>query len=175
VNLLADYRTIFGLSAPYLTAVGTQQSSSLSSHSVQAGASVGFLTNGPDSFGFHLFLAWAYRGMSASEATLPSASAQGPAIRPEFHIPFGHGVVTLRLAPELILIISATATLPQNVAGLQAVGFAFGGEASLDVRVSKAVKLSVLFRESQGSVASGWGTSMLENERYILGRVMLHL
>lgn len=174
VNLLAEYRTLFGLSAAYATPTGSA-SSSLSSHSVFAGASLGLLTNGPDSFGFHVYLGWGYRGLSASEAVLPSASAQGPAIRPELHIPFGSGVVTLRLAPEFILIVSATATLPQNVNGLQPIGFAYGGEASLDFKISKAVKLSVLFRESQGTVASGWGTSMMENERYAIGRLMLHL
>jgi hypothetical protein len=175
VNLLAAYRTVFGLSAPFQTAVGATAESSLTTHSVLAGASVGYLSNGPDSFAFHLFLAWAYRSMTAAETTLPSASIQGPTIRPEFHIPFANGVVTLRLAPEFILIIDATATLPHNVSGLQSIGFAFGGEASLDFRVSKAVKLGVLFRESQGSVASGWGTPMVENERYIVGRLLLHL
>jgi hypothetical protein len=174
VNLLAEYRTLFGLSAAYATPTGSA-SSSLSSHSVFAGASLGLLTNGPDSLGFHVYLGWGYRGLSASEAVLPSTSAQGPAIRPELHIPFGSGVVTLRLAPEFILIVSATATLPQNVNGLQPIGFAYGGEASLDFKISKAVKLSVLFRESQGMVASGWGTSMMENERYAIGRLMLHL
>ena len=169
------YRTLFALNATYFTPTG-QAESSLSSHSVIVGGSLGFLTNGHNSLAIHVFLGWAYRGMSAAEPTLPSMSVQGPAIRPEFHIPFGSsGNVVLRIAPEFILILSASAKLPANVAGLQSVGYGFGGEASLDFKISPSFGLGVQVREARALVPSGWGNSGVENERYIVGRMNLRL
>ena len=173
VRVGGAYRTLFALNAGYVDQVGAPAQSALSSHSVVVGGALGYLTNGADSLGLQLFLGWAYRGMSASEPSLPSASVQGPAIRPELHIPFGNGVVSLRIAPEFILVVGASADLPANVAGLESVGFAFGGEATFDIRISKTVGLGVQFRESRALVPSGWGTSATENERYISGRLNL--
>lgn len=167
------YRTLFAMTAAYFDPANLPAQSSLSSHSVVVGGSLGFLTNGPDTLGLHLFLGWAYRGLTAAVETLPSASIQGPAIRPELHIPIGGGVVTLRIAPELILIVGATAKLPANVPGLSTVGFGFGGEVTLDIRISKAFGLGIQFRESRALIASDWGTSATENERYITGRINL--
>ena len=167
------YRTLFAMNAAYFDPAGLPAQSSLSSHSVVVGGSLGFLTNGPDTLGLHLFVGWAYRSLSAAVETLPSASIQGPAIRPELHIPIGSGVVSLRIAPELILVVGATAKLPANVPGLSQVGFGFGGEVTLDIRISKALGLGLQFRESRALVASDWGTSATENERYITGRLNL--
>lgn len=167
------YRTLFALNASYFDQVGAPAQSSLSSHSVVVGATLGYLTKGPGSLGLHLFVGWAYRGLSAAAPTLPSASVQGPALRPELHIPFGNGVVSLRIAPEFILVVGATAKLPGNVAGLESVGFAYGGEATLDFRISTSVGLGLQFRESRALVPSGWGTSATENERYISARLNL--
>ncbi|HET8936757.1 MAG TPA: hypothetical protein VFN67_25110 [Polyangiales bacterium] len=175
VRIGGAYRTLFALNATYFTATG-QAESALSSHSVIVGGSLGFLTHGPNSLGIHVFLGWAYRGLSAAEPTLPSMSVQGPAIRPEFHIPFGsNGNVVLRIAPEFILVLSAAAKLPANVSGLQSVGYGFGGEASLDFKISPSFGLGLQFREARALVPSGWGTSGVENERYIVGRVNLLL
>jgi hypothetical protein len=102
-------------------------------------------------------------------------SVQGPVIRPELHIPFGKGGVVLRIAPEFILVLAAQAKLPGNVAGLQSVGYSFGGEVSLDFQISPTVGLGVLVREARALVPSGWGISAVENERYIVGRVTLRL
>lgn len=167
------YRTLFAMTAAYFDPASLPAQSSLSSHSVVVGGSLGFLTNGPDTLGLHLFVGWAYRSLTAAVETLPSASVQGPALRPELHIPLGGGVVTLRIAPELILIVGATAKLPANVPGLSTVGFGFGGEVTLDIRISKAFGLGLQFRESRALIASDWGTSATENERYITGRLNL--
>lgn len=175
VRVGGAYRTLFALNATYFTPTGQAQSS-LSSHSVIVGGSLGFLTNGHNSLGIHVFLGWAYRGMSAAEPTLPSMSVQGPAIRPEFHIPLGsNGSVLLRIAPEFILVVNASAKLPANVAGLQSVGYSFGGEASLDFKLSPSFGLGLQFREARALIPSGWGISGVENERYIVGRVNLRL
>lgn len=175
VRVGGAYRTLFALNAAYFTATGMAESA-LSSHSVIVGGSLGFLMNGKNSLGIHVYLGWAYRGMSAAEPSLPSMSVQGPALRPEFHIPFGSsGNVLLRIAPEFILVLSAAAKLPGNVAGLQSVGYSFGGEVSLDFQISSSFGLGLQFREARGIVPSGWGTSAVENERYIVGRVSLRL
>jgi hypothetical protein len=171
-----NYRTIFGLSVSEPLASGAVQQNTLSTHSVVVGASMGYLTEGRKSLSLHLFLGWGYRSLSsASDSGLPNTSISGPAIRPELHIAIAKGLATLRIAPELIVVVSHTATLPINVAGLDSVGLAFGGEASLDFRLGSVVGLGLLFRESRASTASGWGFAATENERYILGRLTLTL
>jgi len=170
----ADYRTVFGLQASYLTPTNMMAASSLSSHSLIAGASLGHLSDGRDSFGVHVFLGWAYRGLTAAEPSLPSASIQGLVLRPELEIPIANRKLSLRLAPELILILVPNATLPANDSALKkAVGYALGLEASIDWHVSRTVGLSAHFRESRGSTPSGHGSSAAENERYIALRLLL--
>jgi|GEM_PF-2482219 len=175
LRFLADYRTVFGLSAGYLTPANVMTSSSLSSHSLIAGASVGHLSDGRDSFGVHMFLGWAYRSLSPDQPSLPGASIHGLVLRPELEIPIANRMLTLRLAPELILIVAPNATLPMNDNGLaKAVGIALGIEASIDLHISKMIGLSLQFRESRGSTASGWaGQSAVENERYITLRLLV--
>ena len=96
-------------------------------------------------------------------------------LRPELRVPIGGGVLSLRLAPELIMVLTHDTTLPGNVAGLSSVGIGFGGELSLDLRLSSAFLLGVEYRESHVSVASGWGTSFLDVERYATGRITIQL
>jgi hypothetical protein len=172
----ADYRTIFGLQASYLTAPGVMATSSLSSHSLIAGASLGHLSDGRDSFGVHVFLGWAWRTLSASEPSLPSASIQGAVLRPEIEIPIANRKLTIRLAPELILILVPSATLPMNDNALaKGVGYALGVEASVDLHINQTFGLSAQFRESRGTTPSGWGTNATENERYIALRLLVQL
>lgn len=174
-RLGGSYRTLFALSTPYFDRAGLPAQSSLSSHSFLGGASVGAYTNGPESLAWQVFLGWAYRGLSAAEPSLPSSSIQGPALRPELLIPIANGVITLRIAPELILVVGASSKVPQNVPGLASVGFAYGGEATFDVRISTVVGLGLQFRESRALISSDWGTSAQENERYITAWLNLKL
>lgn len=176
LRFLADYRTIIGLTAGYQSAPGVMATSSLSSHSFIGGASLGHLSAGRDSFGIHVFLGWAWRSLSAAEPSLPDASIQGLTLRPELEIPIPIAGLkfALRLAPELILILIPDATLPANDSALaSALGYAFGAEASLDLQLSQTIGLSFQFRESRGSTPSGWGSSALENERYLALRLLL--
>lgn len=169
------YRTVFGLTAGELLPTGAVRESSLSSHSLSLGASLGYLTDGTGSLALHLYLGWTYRGLSAPDGTnLPSVSVSGPAIRPELHIPMGK-LATLRIAPEIIIVVNSDATLPLTVPGLEPTGFAYGGEASVDFHLSSTVHLGVMFRESRASVGSGWGIAAVENERYMVGRLTLTL
>lgn len=174
LRFVADYRTLFGLQASTTTPMGMMGSSSLSSHSLVAGASLGHLSDGRDSFGIHVFLGWAYRGLSASEPGLPGASLSGLVLRPEVEIPIADRKLKLRLAPEFILNVVPQATLPGNDPALaKAVGTAFGIEASLDLHLSQLIAVSAQFRESRGSTPSGWGSNASENERYITLRLLL--
>ncbi|HET8938614.1 MAG TPA: hypothetical protein VFN67_34450 [Polyangiales bacterium] len=176
LRALIDYRTILALNAAYQTPTGMKSLSSLSSHSIIAGASLGHVSDGLDSFGVHVFLGWAYRGLSAAEPSLPSASIQGVVLRPEFEIPIANRALTLRLAPELILVLVQAATLPANNSGVSGgVGYALGIEAELALHISQSVGLSLQFRESRGSSPSSWGSSESENERYITLRFQLRL
>lgn len=175
-RIRAEYRTIFGLNAGYLSAPNTMATSSLSSHSFIGGASLGRLSDGRGSFGVHAFVGWAWRSLTAAEPSLPSAGIQGLVVRPELEIPIPIAKLqlALRLAPELILILVPTATLPANDNGLaKAVGFALGGEASLDLQITQTIGVSLQFRESRGTTPSGWGQAAIENERYLALRALL--
>lgn len=176
LRFLADYRTIFGLTAGYQSAPGVMATSSLSSHSLIGGASLGHLSDGRDSFGVHVFVGWAWRSLSAAEPSLPDASIQGLVLRPELEIPIPIAglKLALRLAPELILILVPEASLPANDSALaKALGYAFGAEASLDLQINQTIGVSFQFRESRGSTPSGWGSSAIENERYLALRLLL--
>jgi hypothetical protein len=174
LRLGANYRTIFGMTVSEALANGATQQSTLSSHSLTAGASLGYLTEGLGSLGIHLMLGWGYRSLgSAAEAGLPNTSVSGPVIRPELDIAIGEGLATLRIAPELMVIVSQKAEVAINVAGLSSPGIAYGGEVSFDFHLGRVVGLGVMFRESRGVTSSSWGYSATENERYILGRVTL--
>lgn len=174
LRALLNYRTVLGLNAAYQTPTGMKSLSSLSSHSIVVGASLGHVSDGLDSFGIHVFLGWAYRGLSPAEPSLPSASIQGIVLRPELEIPIANRKLTLRLAPELILVLAQAATLPMNNSGVSGgVGYALGGELELALHISQKVALSALFRESRGASPSSWGSSETENERYIVLRFQL--
>lgn len=176
LRFLANYRTVLNLNAAYLNTAGMMAVSALSSHSFIIGTSLGHVSDGRDSFGIHVFLGWAYRSMSASDVSLPSAGIQGVVLRPELEIPIANRLLTLRLAPELILVLSPSATLPANDNGLAgAIGYAFGGEASIDLHISQTIGVSLQFRESRATTPSGWGSDAIENERYFALRFLLRL
>ena len=72
------------------------------------------------------------------------------------------------------MILAPSATLPANDSALaQAVGYAIGLTASVDLHISQTVGVSAQFRESRGSTPSGWGSSAAENERYIALQLLL--
>ena len=176
LRTLVNYRTVLALNAAYQAPTGMKALSSLSSHSVIVGASLGHISDGFDSFGIHMFLGWAYRGLSASEPSLPSASIQGVVLRPEIEIPIANRALTLRLAPELIVVLAQAATLPANNSGVSGgVGYALGIEAELALHISRSVGIAAQFRESRGASPSSWGSSETENERYITLRFQLRL
>jgi hypothetical protein len=161
-----QYRVMFGIGVNELLASGAIVHTSLSSHSVVAGVAPGYRFGERDSADLRLVLAWTFRGLYPGDASVPGGSIQGPLVRPELRIPFANGLFTLRLAPEVILVIASTPTLEANLSTVHSIGFGFGGDASLDIRVSEAVQLGLEYRESHVSIASDWGNSYSDLERY---------
>jgi hypothetical protein len=166
-----DYRAMFGLNVSHPLATGETVQTSVTSHSGVAGVAPGYRFGERGSADLRLLLGWTFRGLYTGDDAVPSGTIQGPVLRPELRIPLADGLFTLRLAPELIVVIQSSATLRVNVAGLQQVGIGFGGEASLDVRLTDAVQLGLEYRESHALVASGWGNDFIDLERYALARI----
>jgi hypothetical protein len=166
-----DYRAMFGLNVTHPLATGGTVQTSVSSHSVVGGVAPGYRFGEPGSADVRFMIGWTFRGLYTGDESVPSGTIQGPVLRPELRIPLADGLFTLRLAPELIVAMQNSATLRSNVAGLQQVGIGFGGEASLDVRLTDAVLLGLEFRESHVLVGSGWGNDFIELERYALARI----
>jgi hypothetical protein len=167
-----EYRGVFGAGVTQQQLNGATSEATVTSHSLVAGVAAGYRFGERGSPDLRLLLAWTFRGLYPSVDTVPGGSIQGPLLRPELRLPFANGLFTLRLAPELILVIVSNATLAFVAPGLEQVGYGFGGEAELDVRLSDAVQLGVEYRESHVSIASGWGNSYLDMERYAMLRVI---
>jgi hypothetical protein len=167
----AEYRGMFGVGVTQPLVNGTTVQASVSSHSVVAGVAPGYRFGARGSIDLRLLVAWTFRGLYPSDDSVPGGSIQGPLLRPELRIPFANGLFTLRLAPELILVLVSNATLRLTAPGLEQVGFGFGGEVSLDVRLTDAVQLGLEYRESHVSIASAWNNDYLDLERYAIARV----
>jgi hypothetical protein len=170
----ADYRTLLGGRAVQQIGADTHDSS-VSSHSFGVGVMPGYRFGARGSTELRLFLGYGFRTLSPVDTALPGATSAGVVLRPELRIPLAGEVLTLRLAPEVMVVLTHDTTLPGNVAGLDPVGVGFGGEVSLDVRLASMLLLGVEYRESHVSVASGWNTSFSDVERFAVGRLTLQL
>lgn len=169
-----DYRGLFGAKA--VQDIGSEtHTSSVGSHSLSIGVTPGYRFGPKGSPDLRVFLGYHYRTLTPTDVELPGASTGGIALRPELRIPLAGDVLSLRLAPELLVVLTHDTRLPGNVAGLSQVGIGYGGEVSLDVRLSGSIMLGVEYRESHVSVASGWTTAFEDVERYATGRITLQL
>jgi len=170
-----QFRTFFGLQTPETLPDGTLTRTAVSSRSFVAGVAPGYRFGGPESVDLRLMVGWAFRMLESSVATLPSASIHAAVLRPELRIPMADGVVMLRVAPELLIIVGVDAVVPRNVLALAQAGVGIGAEVSLDIRVGGPVSLGVAYRESHGMVASEWSTGYADVERYAVGRLTVQL
>lgn len=170
----ADYRTLLGGRGVQQIGADTHDSS-VGSHSFGVGVSPGYRFGPRGSTELRLFVGYGFRTLSPVDTALPGATSAGVVLRPELRIPLAGEVLTLRLAPEVMVVLTHDTTLPGNVAGLDSVGVGFGGEVSLDVRLAAMISLGVEYRESHVSVASGWNTSFSDVERFAIGRLTLQL
>lgn len=149
-------------------------STSIHSHHFDAGVSGGLrLGAGPESASLGLFVGYGVRALATViELRIPRYSLHGPVARLEFELPLGTPRVVLRLAPEAQWIVFISRDL-ENF-GVAGPIWAFGGEASLRVNVLSRVSLQVAFRESHAIVASPYGASFEDVERFGLLGLIVH-
>lgn len=167
------YRTVLGAKVSSVLDDGTSVNASISSQSIMAGIAPGYRFEGPGSADLRLFLGFAYRTLSPSDGALPGSTILGPVLRPELRLPIAGGVLTLRIAPELLFALAPQAKLAHYVTGLSSFGIGVGGEANLDVRISKQFYIGVEFRESRVNVSTSWGPNFFELERFIALKLTL--
>jgi hypothetical protein len=166
-----QYRIMFGISVSQALPTGGSVQTSLTSHSVVGGVAPGYRFGEPGSGDLRVLLGWTFRGLYAGNPSVPGGSIQGPTLRPELKLPLANGLFTLRLAPELILVVLSNQTLELVIPGVHQIGFGFGGEASLDVHLGEAVQIGLEYRESHVTIASDWGNNYSDMERYAILRV----
>jgi hypothetical protein len=163
----AHYQTSLGLHALALPPASVDQSTSLRSHRVELGLTPGYrFSSATSSVSIRLFAGWWLRGLrSVVDTRVPSNTLHGPVLRPELRIPIAGDGVVLRFAPELSIIVGATAAL-RDLASAQRVGLAFGAEVALELRVASSVRLLVAYRESRATLATAWSSSFSDHERF---------
>jgi len=172
VRASADYRTSLGLQGVEMQRA-TEMSTPLRSHALGFGIAPGYRFGAADSVSLLMHVGWYFRGLRPiAQLALPEVSWHGAMFRPELEIPFADGVVTLRLAPELLIIAGLYTTLPDE-SGLAHTGVAFGGEASLDVRLATPIALRIEYRESHASFRTAWAQNLSDVERFATLRVVL--
>lgn len=172
VRASADYRTSLGLQGKEMQRA-TEMSTPLRSHSVGFGVAPGFRFGAAESVSVLLHVGWYFRGLRPiAQLALPEVSWHGAVFRPEVYIPLVDGVVTLRLAPELVIIAGLYTTLPDE-SGLAHTGMGYGGEASLDVRIAAPVALRLDYRESHAVFRTAWAQNLSDIERFVTLRVVL--
>jgi hypothetical protein len=168
------YQTSLGLQAAETPAAGTSKATSMRAHHVEFGLTPGYrFTTSEWSVTLQLFAGWAVRGLrSVVDTGLPPYMLHGPLLRPELRIPIADGALVLRFAPELLVIAGVTAEL-RRVGSTSSSGFAFGGEAALDIRVHGGLYLVLTYRESRASVATLWSADLTDTERFATARAVL--
>jgi hypothetical protein len=103
-------------------------------------------------------------------ASTPSYSLVGPHARLELRLGLSD-MLSLRLAPELHYIMMIDKELAET--GVSSSGFALGGDASIDARLSQTWTLGVNYRESHAMLSALRGSvSFLDVERYVTLRAV---
>jgi hypothetical protein len=171
----AHYQTSLGLHATERE-LGTGQTkrTSLRSHRLDLGVLPAYrFASAPARAELGLFLGWGWRGLrSIVDINIPAYTLQGPVLRPELRIPIGGAAVVLRFAPELMLIAGVTDAL-RTLGGTARYGIAWGGEASLEIRLIAAAHLTLAYRESHASLSTGWGSTLSDSERFATASLVL--
>ena len=137
------------------------------------GVAPGYRFGAANSVSVLLHVGWYFRGLRPiAQLALPEVSWHAAVFRPELHMPLADGVVTLRLAPELLIITGLYTTLPDE-SGLAHTGMGYGGEASIDVRLAAPIALRLEYRESHATFRTAWAQSLSDVERFGALRVVL--
>ena len=96
----------------------------------------------------------------------PSYSLTGPIARIALRIAFGASVA-LRLVPEVQLISVGDALQELGVSGS---GVSFGGDAALELVLSRGLSLELSYREAHALMSAEMGDSASDVERFITAR-----
>jgi hypothetical protein len=88
-------------------------------------------------------------------------------------VPLDHGLIVLRIAPELQLIAGASRALVE-VTNAALPGIAFGGEASIAVRLFQGLFAALSYRESYAMLSTSWGSYVRDSERFVTVQLALH-
>jgi hypothetical protein len=120
-----------------------------------------------------VFLGWMSRSLASPAAVLTGANLHGAVVRPELNIPLADGLLIVRLAPELIVVVGSNVTASGSVTSLSKLGLGLGGEVSLDLRLAKPLYLGLAYRESRVRVSSAGVTQLFDLEMYVLARATL--
>lgn len=168
----ADYRTSLGLRGVESQAE-TEMKTPLRSHGVGFGVSPGYRFGDENSASLHVHFGYYFRGLRpVAQLALPNISWHAAVIRPELYIPISEGAVTLRLAPELLLVAGLHTSLVDE-SGLARTGTGLGAEASVDVRVAEPVLVRIEYRESHVSLNTAWALRFTDVDRFGAVRVVL--
>jgi hypothetical protein len=140
------------------------------SHRFEAGIAPGlWLGSSPGGAALGLFIGYGVRALgSVAELLIPRFTLHGPMFRVELELPLSQ-LWSLRVAPEGHLIISMTEDL-RRAGALDKVGMAYGGEASLQVRVFSRASLRASYRESHAYARAGTAANahFVDVERYLV-------
>jgi hypothetical protein len=184
IELAAGAHWSFGTQTHYQTSLGTDatttpvngalKQTSLRTHHLDLGLTAGVRFSDSDAgVSLRLFAGWAFRGLRpVVDIDIPGYSLHGPVLRPELRIPIADGAVVLNIAPELVVLAHLSSELAHAGSTAHA-GLSFGGELSLDVRISRRLFASVAYRESHATVSSSWSSDFTDVERFGTARIGL--
>lgn len=184
---IAVRRWLIGAAASYHTAVGLQAAAiapragnsvdgaQLRSNSLTFGVVPGYRFGRKyESVALRVLVGWAFRSLhTVVDLETPSYSLHGFDLRPELTVPLDHGLIVLRLAPELQLIAGASRALVE-VTRAALPGVAFGGEASIQVRLFEGLYAAISYRESYAMLSTAWGSYVRDSERFVTVQLALH-
>jgi hypothetical protein len=178
---------LFGAAASYNTAVGLQAAAiapragnsvdgaQLRSNSLTLGIMPGYrFGRTVERVTLRVLVGWAFRSLhTVVDLETPSFSLHGFELRPELTLPLNHGLIVLRLAPELQLIAGASRALVELTSAALP-GVAFGGEASIQIRLVQGLYAALAYRESYAMLSTSWGSYVRDSERFVTVQLALH-
>ena len=127
-----------------------------------------------ESVALRVFVGWGFRSMhTVVDLETPSYSLHGPTLRPELTLPLNGGFIVLRLAPELQVIAGASRALAK-LSDSSLPGVAFGGEASLQLRLIEDLYAALAYRESYAMLSTTWGSYVRDSERFVCLQLSWH-
>lgn len=120
-----------------------------------------------------VFVGYGLRALaSVAELRVPRFTEHGPLLRLELDIPVIGNALRLRVAPEAAALLSISRAV-RRIGATDALGFTFGGEASLRLQLVEWLQIGVDYRESRVWLHSSLSDPFRDVERYVLVGVQL--